>query len=251
MGTSDGFPYEGPVHPVSMHAFYMDKTPVTVADFKKFIAASGYKTDAEKFGWSGVFSPSAQSWTKSDGATWIHPDGPASGAKDDEPVTQVSYADAQAYAKWAGKRLPTEAEFEYAARGGLVDKKFAWGDEFTPNNKFMANTWQGHFPERDTAEDGFASRSAVASFLANGYGLYDMTGNVWHWCSDFFDEQYYSHSPKQNPTGPATGAERVLRGGSWLCSANYCQGYRVAARNHTAPDSGLNNLGFRCAKDLP
>jgi len=251
MGTEDGFAYESPVHTVTLHSFYIDAHPVTVAEFEKFVEATQYKTDAEKFGWSGVFSTAAKSWTKSDGADWRHPDGPQSTPKPSEPVTQVSYADAEAYAKWAGKRLPTEAEFEYAARGGLSGKKYAWGDDFTPNKKFMANTWQGHFPEIDTADDGFSGRSPVGSFPANGYGLYDMTGNVWHWCADFFDENYYKTSPKENPTGPATGAEHVLRGGSWLCSANYCLGYRAAARNHTAPDSGLNNLGFRCVKDKP
>jgi formylglycine-generating enzyme required for sulfatase activity len=227
----------------------MDRHEVTVAEFDKFVKATNYKTDAEKFGWSGVFDPAAKSWTKGDGADWRHPDGPKSTAQPNEPVTQVSYADAQAYAKWAGKRLPTEAEFECAARGGLVNKKYAWGDELTPGGKHLANVWQGHFPEIDKGEDGFKSRSPVESFPPNGYGLFDITGNVWEWTSDFFDPEYYAKSPGENPKGPDAGAEKTIRGGSWLCSDNYCTGYRVASRMHTALDSGLNNLGFRCVKD--
>jgi formylglycine-generating enzyme required for sulfatase activity len=163
-------------------------------------------------------------------------------------VIHVSYADAEAYAKWANKRLPTEAEFEFAARGGK-QTKFSWGDELYPNGKCMANAWQGMFPLEDQGKDGFKGLAPVGSFPANPYGLYDITGNVWEWCSDWFDPEYYQHSPKENPKGPEKGTERVLRGGSWLCAENYCLGYRVAARNKTAPDSGLNNLGFRCVRD--
>jgi len=251
MGTDNGFAYEGPVHDVTIKSFWIDRHEVTVAQFAKFIAATHYKTDAEKFGWSGVFDPKQSTWTKGDGADWHHPDGPiAPPAAENEPVTQVSYADAQAYAKWAGKRLPTEAEFEFAARGGLAQNAFAWGNDEHPQGKFMANYWQGHFPEHDTAADGFPSRARIESFPPNGYGLYDISGNVWEWCADWFAPDYYKTSPKENPQGPADGQERVLRGGSWLCAENYCVGYRVGSRQHTAPDSGLNNLGFRCVKDV-
>jgi formylglycine-generating enzyme required for sulfatase activity len=251
MGTDDGFPYEGPVHPVTLKSFWIDEHEVTVAQFEKFVAATHYKTDAEKYGWSGVFDVKSGEWTKVDGADFRHPHGPkGAAAKPDEPVVHVSSADAEAYAKWAGKRLPTEAEFEYAARGGLDRKKYAWGDQLTPGGKFMANTWQGTFPKKDEGGDKYAGVAPVKSFQPNGYGLYDMTGNVWEWCSDFFDPDYYAKSPKENPTGPPRGEERCIRGGSWMCSENYCVGYRVAARNKTAPDSGLTNLGFRCAKSV-
>ena len=248
MGTDEGFPFEGPVHEVSVKAFWMEKHEVTVEAFEKFIVATKYKTEAEKFGWSGVFDPKQGQWTKCDGADWKHPTGPESKAEPKHPVVHVSYADAQAYAKWAGKRLPTEAEFEFAARGGK-DQKFAWGNELYPGGKCMANAWQGMFPMEDQGKDGFKGLAPVGSFPANAYGLLDITGNVWEWSSDWFDPEYYQHSPKENPTGPAQGTERVLRGGSWLCAENYCLGYRVAARNKTAPDSGLNNLGFRCVRD--
>ena len=249
MGTADGFPFEGPGHEVKLKPFWMDKHEVTVAQFEKFVAATGYKTDAEKFGWSGVFDLKSGQWTKTDGAGWRHPLGPSSAAKANEPVVHVSYADAQAYATWAGKRLPSEAEFEFAARGGLDGKKYAWGDELYPNAKCAANTWQGAFPDKDEGKDGYVGVAPVCSFPPNRYGLCDITGNVWEWCSDWFDPDYYTASPNENPRGPQTGQERVIRGGSWMCSENYCVGYRVAARNKTAPDSGLNNLGFRCARD--
>ena len=249
MGTNDVFPYEGPVHEVCVRSFWMDRHEVTVGQFAAFVRATGYKTDSERLGWSGVFVPAKHEWTRGDGADWRHPDGPASDAKPNEPVVHVSYADCRAYAKWAGKRLPTEAEFEFAARGGLKDKKYAWGDQLVPGGKHMANVWQGTFPEKDRGEDGFAGRAPVMSFAPNGYGLYDITGNVWEWCSDYFDPGYYAKSPRDNPTGPTEGKERVIRGGSWLCSDNYCTGYRVASRMHTEEDSGLNNLGFRCVSD--
>jgi formylglycine-generating enzyme required for sulfatase activity len=249
MGTDQGLPLEGPVHEVVVKSFSMDRHEVTVAQFAEFVKATGYKTEAEKFGWSGVFDLKTGEWTKVDGADWRHPEGPSSSAPPDEPVAQVSWNDALAYAQWAKKRLPTEAEFEYAARGGMAGKKYAWGDDLRPQGKYMANWWQGVFPVRDLGEDGYRRRAPVGSFPPNGYGLYDITGNVWEWCADWFDENYYKKSPRVNPRGPATGEHRVIRGGSWLCSENYCTGYRVAARNHTAPDSGLNNLGFRCVRD--
>lgn len=249
MGAKDGFPYEAPVHEVTLKSFWMDRTEVTVAQFEKFVRATNYKTDAEKWGWSGVFDPKEKSWVKTEGADWRHPDGPKSSAKADEPVSQVSFNDAREFAKWAEKRLPTEAEFEYAARGGLVGKEYAWGDELRPGGKPVANWWQGHFPDADKGEDGFKGRAPVGTFPPNGFGLVDVCGNVWEWCSDWYGEDYYSRSPKENPKGPDKGTERTMRGGSWLCAENFCSNYRVAGRSHATEDSGLNNLGFRCARD--
>ncbi|HEY2930197.1 MAG TPA: formylglycine-generating enzyme family protein [Acidobacteriota bacterium] len=249
MGAGDGMPYEAPAHEVSVKSFRIDKHEVTVREFSRFVKETGFKTEAEKFGWSGIFNARTAEWEKVDGANWRHPDGLSSSARDDEPVTQVSWNDALAYARWAHKRLPTEAEWEYAARGGIVGKKYAWGDELRPHGKPPANWWQGHFPEHNTGEDGYLGRAPVEKFPPNGYGLYDMTGNVWEWCADWFDSEYYAASPRENPAGPGKGVERVIRGGSFLCSENYCTNYRVAGRSHATPDSGLNNLGFRCVKD--
>lgn len=249
MGTDDGLPVEAPVHKVLVKDFWIDRHAVTVKEFAEFIRNTGYKTESERMGWSGVFDVQAGKWKKVERADWRHPEGPASSASPMEPVTQVTWNDAAAYAAWARKRLPTEAEFEYAARGGLKQKKYAWGGQLTPDGRYRANCWQGVFPDRNTGGDGFIGRAPVGSFPANRYGLYDMTGNVWEWCADRFGENYYRVSPAANPQGPGSGENRVIRGGSWLCSDNYCTGYRVAARNHTAPDTGLNNLGFRCVRD--
>jgi len=169
----------------------------------------------------------------------------------DHPVVHLSWEDANSYCEWKGTRLPTEAEFEYAARGGLEGARYAWGDELTPGGEHRANLWQGTFPQQDRVLDGFGSHGPVKQFPANGYGLYDMTGNVWEWVNDWYAPDYFRNSPVDNPQGPRSGDQKVQRGGSWLCSQNYCQGYRVAARMMTAPDSGLNNLGFRCAADAP
>jgi formylglycine-generating enzyme required for sulfatase activity len=249
MGTNDGMNYEAPAHEVTVKSFWMDKSEITVAEFAKFIAVTGYKTEAEKFGWSGVFNLKTGEWEKVDGADWRHPDGPQSKAAPDEPVCQVSWNDAVEYAKWAGKRLPTEAEWEYAARGGLAGKEYAWGDDLRPNGKPVANWWQGRFPDNNTSEDGFLGRAPVRSFAPNGFGLYDVTGNVWEWCADWYAEDYYLKAARENPTGPGGGTERVIRGGSWMCAENFCNNYRVAARSHATPDSGLNNLGFRLVRD--
>jgi sulfatase modifying factor 1 len=249
MGTNDGMPYEAPPHEVAVKSFWMDEHEVTVAEFSKFVEATGYQTDAEKFGWSGVFNPRTGEWETVNGADWRHPDGAQVQAQANEPVCQVSWNDAAAYAKWANKRLPTEAEWEYAARGGLVGKRYAWGDDLRPDGKPVANWWQGHFPEKDTGEDGFKSRAPVESFPPNGYGLYDVAGNVWEWCADWYADDYYEHAERNNPTGAASGKERSIRGGSWLCAENFCTNYRVAGRSHATPDSGLNNLGFRCVRD--
>jgi sulfatase modifying factor 1 len=248
MGSDDGMPFESPVHTVELNSFLIDEHEVTVAEFEKFVNATNYVTEAEKFGWSGVFDFDLGEWKRVDGANWRHPEGKDSSANLDEPVCQISWNDANEYAKWAGKRLPTEAEFEFAARGGLVGKKYAWGDELRPHGKPVANWWQGTFPDNNTGEDGFLSRAPVESFSPNGFGLYDMTGNVWEWCADWFDENYYRTSSKHDPKGPNGGEERVIRGGSFLCAENYCANYRVAGRSHATPDSALNNLGFRCAR---
>lgn len=249
MGAEGEMPFESPVHRVKLKSFWIDKTEVTVADFERFVKAANYRTEAEKFGWSGVFSVEESDWTKIDGANWRNPFGDGAKPPPNEPVTQISWNDANAYAKWAGKRLPTEAEWEYAARGGLVQKKYAWGDELRPNGKPNANWWQGNFPDENTVEDGFLRLAPVGSFAPNGYDLSDMTGNVWEWTADWYDENYYAASPSENPTGPETGIERVIRGGSWLCSENYCSNYRPSARSFAPPDSGLNNTGFRLVKD--
>jgi formylglycine-generating enzyme required for sulfatase activity len=250
MGDDAGLPHERPAHDVTLKPFWIDKHEVTVAQFRAFNQATGYKTEAEEWGWSAVFDKQQGTWVKGDGATWRHPHGPTGPTpRDDEPVTQVSWNDAAAYAKWANLRLPTEAEFECAARGGLVNKPYSWGDDLRPNGKPAANWWQGTFPNNDTAEDGYAGLAPVAQFPPNGYGLHDMTGNVWEWCSDFYADDYFSHSPKQDPTGPPTGSDRVIRGGSFMCAENFCTNFRVAGRSKNTPDSANTNLGFRCARD--
>ena len=250
MGTDDAMPYEAPAHETLVNAFWIDEHEVTVAEFASFIKATGYHTDAEQFGWSGVFNLKTGEWERVDGANWQHPDGPQSEAAPNEPVCQVSWSDAAAYALWAGKRLPTEAEWEYAARGGLVGKRYAWGDDLRPLGRVVANWWQGQFPEHNTGEDGFIGRAPVKSFQPNGYGVYDVAGNVWEWCADWYADDYYQRARRDNPVGPTAGTERVIRGGSWMCAENFCTNYRVAARSHATPDTGLNNLGFRCVRDL-
>ncbi len=249
MGAAHGAPYEGPVHEVELGPFWLDRTEVTVAAFARFVDATGYRTDAERIGWSGVFDLAHGEWGRVDGADWRHPEGPGSTADPAEPVVQVSWSDAARFAAWAGKRLPTEAEWERAARGGLAGKTYAWGDDLRPGGRYVANFWQGRFPARNEGADGFVRRAPVARFPPNGYGLYDVAGNVWQWVADWWDPSYYAASPTRDPRGPAAGSERVIRGGSWMCAENYCRGYRVAARSHTPPDSGLDNLGFRCARD--
>ncbi len=250
MGSDDGMPDESPIHTVDIKSFYIDEHEVTVEEFARFAAATNYRTDAEKFGWSGVFDMKTGEWKRADNANWRYPEGEKVAANPNEPVVQISWNDANEYAKWAKKRLPTEAEYEYAARGGLVGKTYSWGDELNPNGKPAANWWQGTFPDKNTNEDGFISRAPVKSFAPNGYGLYDMTGNVWEWNADWYADDFYKKSPKENPTGAKTGDERVIRGGSFLCAENFCSNYRVAGRSHATPDSGLNNLGFRCARDV-
>jgi sulfatase modifying factor 1 len=250
MGGASGAAHEAPVHEVRVDSFYLDRTEVTVAAFERFARATGYVTEAERVGSSGTFIHALGEWRDVAAASWRHPDGPSSNADPREPVAQVSWQDATAYARWAGKRLPTEAEWERAARGGLSRATYAWGNDLRPNGKLVANFWQGTFPAKDEGEDGFRGRAPVASFPANGFGLHDMTGNVWEWVADFYSESYYADSPHDNPTGPSMGIDRVMRGGSFLCSANFCTNYRVAGRGHGDPHNPLNNVGFRCARSL-
>jgi formylglycine-generating enzyme required for sulfatase activity len=290
MGDAD-FPDATPVHRVEVDGFWMDKTEVTNAQFKKFVEATRYVTVAEKApDWeemkkqlppgtprppddvlvpgSLVFTPPDhpvsldehyQWWQYVPGADWRHPDGPKSSidGKDNHPVVHVCYDDAAAYAKWAGKRLPTEAEWEFAARGGLDRKPYAWGDEQKPGGKWVANIWQGQFPRENTADDGFPRAAPVASFPPNAFGLYDLSGNVWEWCSDWYRPDTYAASPPRNPHGPADSLDpnepntpkRVQRGGSFLCSDVYCKGYRPGCRGKGDVTSGASHVGFRCVKD--
>jgi sulfatase modifying factor 1 len=255
---------EGPVRPVSLSPFSIDTYPVTNADFAAFVAATHFRTEAEAFGWSFVFwahiledrfeelvedtVAQAPWWCKVPGACWKHPAGPGSGieATSNHPVVHVSWTDAAAYARWAGKKLPTEAQWEFAARGGLEQKLYPWGDELTPDGKHLCNIWQGQFPLDDTAEDGYAGACPVDSFPPNGYGLYSVTGNVWEWCADWFDTAFPARPTQRDPAGPPQGQAKVMKGGSFLCHASYCNRYRVAARTCNTPDSSASNIGFRC-----
>ena len=275
MGTESGvgFPQdgEGPVREVTVDPFYIDKYAVTNAEFAEFVRETGYTTDADRFGWSFVFEDfvpeadhdsvfenvdAAPWWVAVEGANWLHPTGPSESVLDDRellkhPVTHVSYRDAVAYAEWAGKRLPTEAEWEYAARGGLDQRRFPWGDELTPDGEHRCNIWQGEFPEYNTGDDGYHRTAPVDTYEPNGFDLYNVSGNVWEWCRDWFSPDYHTtddYDPN-NPTGPDDGTQRVMRGGSHLCHESWCNRYRVAARSKNTPDSSTGNIGFRCVVD--
>lgn len=275
-----------PVHAVHVDGFWIDETDVTNAQFAKFVQATHYVTVAERkpsgpefkgvppeklVPGSVVFTPPsgptaldnvANWWAWVPGANWRHPQGPGSDlrGREDHPVVQVAWEDAVAYARWAGKRLPTEAEWEFAARGGLDRQTYTWGSELKPSGKWLANTFQGHFPDRNTAEDGYTGTSPVRTFAANGYGLYDMAGNVWQWCSDWYRADYYEQLSKarvtSNPQGPADSfdpdepgvAKRVQKGGSFLCSDQYCTRYMPGSRGKGEPRTGTNHAGFRCVR---
>ncbi len=246
----DGYPAdrEGPIREVLVAPFEIDETAVTNDGFMRFVAATDYQTEAERFGWSFVFAgflrddapptrgvAAAPWWRQVHGADWRHPDGPWSSVdhRADHPVTHVSWSDASAYARWAGKRLPSEEEWEYAARGGLVQRRFPWGDELEPGGDHLMNVWQGIFPGFNSLDDGHAGTAPVRSYPPNAFGLYEMTGNVWEWTTGWYH---------------AAGEARAMRGGSYLCHASYCNRYRVDARSGNTADSSTGNLGFRCVR---
>lgn len=264
---AQGFPAdgEGPVRPVILSPFSVDIAPVTNSQFAQFVQATEYVTEAERYRWSFVFwaqidkvrfaelvedtVAQAPWWCKVFGACWHAPEGSGSdiAARGDHPVVHVSWNDASAYASWAGKQLPTEAEWEYAARGGLEQTIYPWGDELEPDGKHLCNVWQGQFPTNDTADDGYAGPCPVRAFPPNGYGLYSVTGNVWEWTADWFGTQH-GRNETTNPRGPKHGTNKVMKGGSFLCHASYCNRYRVAARSQNTPDSSSSNIGFRCVR---
>ncbi|TVQ26575.1 MAG: formylglycine-generating enzyme family protein [Spirochaetaceae bacterium] len=272
MGADDevGFPddAEGPVRDVQLAPFRIDRYTVTNRQFRVFVESTRYRTDAERFGWSYVFRgfvgkatlrrgharevPGLPWWYGVTGAYWAKPEGKGSSIDErlDHPVVHVSHTDAAAYCSWAGVRLPTEAEWECAARGGLVGKRFVWGDELTPDGRHMCNIWQGTFPTHNTVDDGYAGTAPVDSFEPNGYGLYNVAGNVWEWCADWWTTRHPKQQPLMNPTGPERGTARAMRGGSYLCHHSYCNRYRVAARSSNTPDSSTGNCGFRVAASL-
>ena len=286
-GGPDAMADARPIHRVAVDGFWIDRTEVTNDQFAAFVKATDYKTVAERtptaaefpgappenlVAGSVVFTPPDRAvplndhyqwWSYVKGANWRHPEGPAStiDGRGSYPVVQVAFEDAEAYARWAEKRLPTEAEWEFAARGGLVGKPYSWGDELKPDGKWMANIWQGRFPVANSAEDGFAGIAPTARFAPNGYGLFDMAGNVWEWCSDWYRPDTYAQSVKSggvsyNPKGPPSGfdpaepsqAKRVHRGGSFLCTDQYCTRYMIGTRGKGEVSSASNHLGFRCVK---
>jgi formylglycine-generating enzyme len=269
MGDESVWAYAGdgehPVHRIELDAFGIDAHAVTNVAFGLFVDATGWQTDAERFGWSFVFGgllpddfpetravAQAPWWRQVEGASWRHPEGPQSDveARADHPVVHVSWHDAQAYCAWSGTRLPTEAEWERAARGGLEGHAFPWGDDLEPGGAHRMNVFQGEFPGGNTGADGYLGTAPVDAYEPNGLGLHNVTGNVWEWCSDWFEPAYYATSPSYDPRGPERGERRVQRGGSYLCHMSYCRRYRVSARFASEPDSSTGNVGFRVAADL-
>jgi sulfatase modifying factor 1 len=267
MGSEDPISYagdgEGPVRRIKLAPFWIDVHAVTNAEFARFIEDSGHVTEAETFGWSFVFggllpddfadtraAAHAQWWRQVYEADWRRPEGPQSSVDErpDHPVLHVSWNDAIAYCNWAGKRLPTEAEWEYAARGGLEQAVFPWGDELEPGGEHLMNVWQGTFPSENANTDGHYGTAPVGAYPPNGHGLYNTTGNVWEWCADWFHPEFHTRDKQTNPQGPGRGDNKATRGGSYLCHASYCRRYRVAARNGMTPDSSTGNTGFRCTR---
>jgi formylglycine-generating enzyme required for sulfatase activity len=255
---------EGPAREVRLSAYRIATTAVTNEDFAGFVDATAYVTDAQRFGWSFVFGgllpddfpptrgvANAPWWRQVEGADWSHPFGPQSSVQKlgDHPVVHVSHHDALAYCRWAGVRLPTEAEWECAARGGLASKRYPWGNEFAPHGQTMCNIFEGEFPMTNTLADGYAGTAPVRAFAPNGFGLHNVAGNVWEWCADWFHPAHDREGEVRDPLGPPVGDTHVIRGGSYLCHDSYCDRYRVAARSSNAPDSSTGNMGFRVAAD--
>lgn len=284
-GSETGQSDERPVREVSLSGYWIDKTEVTVGQYAEFVRETNYVTVAERkpdpaafpgadpallVPGSVIFAPPTQAvslsnhyawWSYAPGASWRHPEGADSSiaGKENFPAVHVCWEDAVAYADWANKRLPSEAEWEYAARGGFDRRKFIWGEELAPNRHWRANIWQGDFPVVDSGHDGFRGVGPVGAFEPNGYGLFDMAGNVWEWCLDWYMPDYYATGPVDNPPGPNTSYDpnepgvmkKIMRGGSYLCDESYCAGYRPSARMKSSPDTGLSHTGFRCVRPGP
>lgn len=268
VGSEDEHAYpadgEGPVRRVHLDRFWISRTAVSNSDFATFVDATGYHTEAERYGWSFVFGgllpddfpptrgvAAAPWWRQVEGSYWRRPEGPHSGLDErwNHPVIHVTWADAQEYCSWAGLRLPTEAEWERAARGGSQGCAFPWGAELEPGGEHRMNVWQGTFPQHNTNADGWYGTCPIDEFPANGFGLHNTTGNVWEWCHDWFHPSSRAQDRRTNPSGPAGGDRRVAKGGSYLCHESYCRRYRVSARQGITPDTSIGNIGFRCVRD--
>jgi len=246
IGSENGMPHERPVFRARVKPFFMDTSPVTIRAFRQFVQATGYVTQAESFGDAGVFNDSTKQWDLVPNAYWKWPLGPEyPPAPDDHPVTQISWHDAVAYAEWIGKRLPSEIEWEHAARLGS-NGQYAWGNTLLEDGEYKANVWNGQFPGFNTNADGYATTSPVGAFGANGTGLVDMGGNVWEWTADW----YRSYADRNKEFQPGPSSEKAQRGGSFLCEPGWCHGYRVSGRSHSTPETALYHVGFRLVKDI-